>query len=66
MTNDLVKLFPSKRIRWISDNMKTYLSFDFNGSRFDYQVNDPYECRRIIRQVKIDHFLNEIEPLQDE
>lgn len=46
--------------------MKTYLSFDFNGSRFDYQVNDPYECRRIIRQVKIDHFLNEIEPLQDE
>lgn len=64
--NELAKLFPDKRKIWINENNKTYLTFYFKGYLYSYIVSDISECRRIIRQVKIDQILSSVEPLQDE
>ena len=55
--NELAKLYPSNRLKWIIENNKTYLTFDFKGIRFDYIVSDISECHKIIREVKIDEII---------
>lgn len=63
--NELAKLYPSSRIKWINENSKIYVSWNIEGSSFDYIVSDISECHRVVRQVKIDQILSSVEPLQD-
>lgn len=61
MLNELVKLYPSYRERWIAENNNIYVSWRLDDDFLDFIVKDMKDIVRIKRCLKIKSILDKME-----